>query len=290
MVAWNLRISVYYKCIIVDDDGHFNFLNTAEAIARWLKWLGQRDSIPALVLPSGGIKARHRKGDTAKRITVHHMAVDLFAELGNWLANVSSPVEEISSLNGFHNGIGPIQLCTDDVPSNEKTKRLQANCQARRTDQLLSDQPPVTKIPTTKHAVVPNRPSIEHNGSAKTGSCECPQFFYFTHFSLPLHSPHSTNDTIRANQSLRIDDFVHLVSVLVVIPARHLAAIDTVELWQFFEDSGSTCFLPTCEGLNGSELSGVHAPLCDRNQVVCPRRNGSLELWLSTGAGSTVDL
>ncbi|KAG5454543.1 hypothetical protein CSKR_104900 [Clonorchis sinensis] len=62
---------------------------------------------------------------------VDQMAVDLFAELGNWLANVSSPVEETSS----------VLNCTLTMSPRLGTKRLQANCQARRTDQLPSDQP-----------------------------------------------------------------------------------------------------------------------------------------------------
>ncbi|KER29355.1 hypothetical protein T265_13388, partial [Opisthorchis viverrini] len=46
---------------------------------------------------------------------------------------------------------------------------------------------------------------------------------------------------------------------------------------------GLACFLPTCNGLRGSELSSVRVPRRDRNQVVCPRKNASLESWLSTG-------
>ncbi|KAG5448981.1 Arginine/serine-rich coiled-coil protein 2 [Clonorchis sinensis] len=46
-----------------------------------------------------------------------------------------------------------------------------------------------------------------------------------------------------------------------------------------FCHASSTFALP---GMKGSELSGVHAPWRDRNQVECPKRNGSLELWLST--------
>ncbi|KER19364.1 hypothetical protein T265_11839 [Opisthorchis viverrini] len=41
-------------------------------------------------------------------LVVDQIAVDLLAELGNWLANVSSPVEETST-----------QLCTDDVSSTK---------------------------------------------------------------------------------------------------------------------------------------------------------------------------
>ncbi|KER27866.1 hypothetical protein T265_13698, partial [Opisthorchis viverrini] len=42
-------------------------------------------------------------------LVVDHVAVDLFAEFGNWLANISSPYEETSSVS--------TQLCTDDVSS-----------------------------------------------------------------------------------------------------------------------------------------------------------------------------
>ncbi|KAG5453727.1 hypothetical protein CSKR_102351 [Clonorchis sinensis] len=47
--------------------------------------------------------------------------------------------------------------------------------------------------------------------------------------------------------------------------------------------SGLACFSLTCGGLKGNELSGMHAPRRDRNQVVCPRKKGHLESWLSTG-------
>ncbi|KER24639.1 hypothetical protein T265_07737 [Opisthorchis viverrini] len=75
-------------------------------------------------------------------------------------------------------------------------------------------------------------------------------------------------------------------------PRRH--PIDTVELWQFFEDSGLACFLPTCEGLKGNELSSVRAPWRDRNQVVwatwqypSPRASPAL-VQPSGGIGSTI--
>ncbi|KAG5452465.1 hypothetical protein CSKR_110233 [Clonorchis sinensis] len=92
--------------------------------ARWLKWLereltdrkvrgsnptsasrlplsrlGQPGSIPALVLPSGGMAARHRKGATAEQENAMLLIVGLFAELGSWIANVSSPIEVTSSRN-----------------------------------------------------------------------------------------------------------------------------------------------------------------------------------------------
>ncbi|KER28300.1 hypothetical protein T265_04831 [Opisthorchis viverrini] len=69
--------------------------------------LGQTDGIPALVLPSGGMAVRYLESVTDERffrrlslLVVDQVAVDLFAELSNWLANVSSPVEETSSVRG----------------------------------------------------------------------------------------------------------------------------------------------------------------------------------------------
>ncbi|GAA55104.1 hypothetical protein CLF_106856 [Clonorchis sinensis] len=80
--------------------------------------------------------------------TLSLVAVDLFAELGNWLANVSSPYEETSSVRSW---VGPTQLTVGWDPPNcalmmsprMVTKRLRANCQARRTDQQPPDQQPI---------------------------------------------------------------------------------------------------------------------------------------------------
>ncbi|KER20592.1 hypothetical protein T265_10892 [Opisthorchis viverrini] len=71
-------------------------------------------------------------------LVVDRMAFDPFAELGNWLANVSSPDED-TSLNGSFS-------CALAVSPRLGTKSSQASCQARRTDQLPSDQPPEQEI------------------------------------------------------------------------------------------------------------------------------------------------
>ncbi|GAA57833.1 hypothetical protein CLF_113253 [Clonorchis sinensis] len=78
--------------------------------------------------PSARLQPLHR----VSLLVVDQMAVDLFAELGNWLANVSSPYEETSSPN-----------CALMMSPRMVTKRLQDNCQARRTDQQPSDQQPL---------------------------------------------------------------------------------------------------------------------------------------------------
>ncbi|KER32784.1 hypothetical protein T265_12756, partial [Opisthorchis viverrini] len=43
-------------------------------------------------------KGETGRGSNLRKLVADQMAVDLFAELGNWLANVSSPVEETSSV------------------------------------------------------------------------------------------------------------------------------------------------------------------------------------------------
>ncbi|KER28587.1 hypothetical protein T265_04630 [Opisthorchis viverrini] len=47
----------------------------------------------------------------SKTLVVDQMAVDLFAELGNWLANVSSPHEKTSSVRSWR---------TDQQPSDQQ--------------------------------------------------------------------------------------------------------------------------------------------------------------------------
>ncbi|KAG5454237.1 hypothetical protein CSKR_111771 [Clonorchis sinensis] len=88
----------------------------------------------------------HRGTVVKFSLVVDQMAVDLFAELDNWLANVLSPVEETSSVRRGSNILSCYWLIGICLLG---TKRLQANCQARRTDQLPSDQPPVNppKLP-----------------------------------------------------------------------------------------------------------------------------------------------
>ncbi|KAG5442706.1 hypothetical protein CSKR_108014 [Clonorchis sinensis] len=49
--------------------------NPISASRRPLSWLGQPDSIPALVLPSGGMAARYRKGVTAERLLLLYIVV-----------------------------------------------------------------------------------------------------------------------------------------------------------------------------------------------------------------------
>ncbi|KER24294.1 hypothetical protein T265_14461, partial [Opisthorchis viverrini] len=60
----------------------------------------------------------------------YYSVVGLFAELGSWIANVSSPIEVTSSLN-------PALKMSPRLVM----KRLQSNCQARRTDQQPNNIP-----------------------------------------------------------------------------------------------------------------------------------------------------
>ncbi|KAG5442008.1 hypothetical protein CSKR_106950 [Clonorchis sinensis] len=129
--------------------------NPAAAFLRSLTRLRTPGSVSAFMFPPDGMEARHRMCVTTEQkpinptsasvligahqvarmclLVVDQMAVDLFAELGNWLANVSFPVEETSK---------HLLNCALTMSPRLGTKCLQANCQARRTDQLPSDQPP----------------------------------------------------------------------------------------------------------------------------------------------------
>ncbi|KAG5447961.1 hypothetical protein CSKR_100923, partial [Clonorchis sinensis] len=82
-----------------------------------LSRLGRPGNIPALVLPSGGMAARHQKGVTAEPFLTlkkqppgptpsgspfwKSLMKNLFAELGSWIANVSSSVpDDVTSIGG----------------------------------------------------------------------------------------------------------------------------------------------------------------------------------------------
>ncbi|KAG5443959.1 hypothetical protein CSKR_103780 [Clonorchis sinensis] len=76
-------------------------------------------------LPRGGLLCYLAAPQEASQIEkLNVLFVDLFAELGSWIANVSSPIEVTSSLN-------PALMMSPRLVM----KRLQSNCQARRTDQ-----------------------------------------------------------------------------------------------------------------------------------------------------------
>ncbi|KER20676.1 LOW QUALITY PROTEIN: hypothetical protein T265_15261 [Opisthorchis viverrini] len=95
-----------------------------------LSRIEQPGSIPALVHPSGGMAARHRKGATAGRFFSILLSD---STLSRWLL-ICSP--------SFATGLQMFHPQSRRHVNTEVKKRLQANCQARRTEQRPSDQRP----------------------------------------------------------------------------------------------------------------------------------------------------